>query len=96
MRRSCSLPNGWRRVCAWLVGIALATLLAGAARGDSVVIGIIGDFGSAEDMTDLAITPPGADELDTLDLYHETSGGEAAVARVRREDASRARVAVAG
>ena len=47
MRQSCSLPNGWRRVCAWLVGSALAALLAGAARGDSVVIGIIGDFGSA-------------------------------------------------
>jgi hypothetical protein len=34
--------------------------------------------------TDLAIAPPGEDELDTLDLYHATSGGEAAVARVRR------------
>src|SRR5258706_1444746 len=47
MRASSFLPNGWRRGCAWLVGIALAGLSADAARGDSVVIGIIGDFGSA-------------------------------------------------
>lgn len=43
--------------------------------------------------TDLAITPPSEDELDTLDLYHATGGGEAAVARARREATSRARVA---
>jgi hypothetical protein len=41
--------------------------------------------------TDLAIEPPREDELDTLDLYQVTTGGEAAVARVRREDAARAR-----
>jgi len=41
--------------------------------------------------SDLAIAPPLANELDTLDLYHATSGGEAAVARVRKEDAARAR-----
>jgi hypothetical protein len=46
--------------------------------------------------TDLAIAPPHADELDTLDLCHATSGGEAAVARERREAAARARVAVTG
>jgi len=46
--------------------------------------------------TDLAIAPPGDDELDTLDLYQATSGGEAAVARVRRDDAARARTALAG
>jgi Radical SAM superfamily len=45
--------------------------------------------------TDLAIAPPRDDELDTLDLYQVTSGGEAAVARVRYEDAARARHAVA-
>jgi hypothetical protein len=39
--------------------------------------------------TDLAITPPQADEFDALDLYHATSGGEAALARKRREDAIR-------
>ena len=41
---------------------------------------------------DLAITPPEAAELDTLDLYHATDGGEDALARKRRDDASRARV----
>jgi len=41
--------------------------------------------------TDLAIAPPCDKELDTLDLYQATSGGEAAVARVRRDDAVRAR-----
>jgi hypothetical protein len=45
--------------------------------------------------SDLAIAPPQAGELDTLDLYQVTSGGEAAVARVRREDAARARHAEA-
>ena len=45
--------------------------------------------------TDLAIAPPLADELDTLDLYNVTSGGEAAVARMRQDDAARARHAVA-
>jgi hypothetical protein len=42
--------------------------------------------------TDTAIEPLQADELDTLDLYHATSGGEAAVAKLRREARSRARV----
>jgi hypothetical protein len=40
--------------------------------------------------TDIAITPQ-EDELDTLDLYHATSGGEAALARKRRDDAMRDR-----
>jgi hypothetical protein len=40
--------------------------------------------------TDLAIAPPQADEFDALDLYHVTSGGEAALARKRRGDAIRA------
>jgi hypothetical protein len=40
--------------------------------------------------TDLAIAPPLENELDTLDLYHATSGGEAALARKRRDDAIRA------
>ena len=39
--------------------------------------------------TDLAIAPPQEDELDTLELYHATSGGEAALARKRRDDAIR-------
>jgi Radical SAM superfamily len=39
--------------------------------------------------TDVAITPPKADEFEALDLYHATSGGEAALARKRREDAIR-------
>jgi hypothetical protein len=39
--------------------------------------------------TDLSITPPQADEFESLDLYHATSGGEAALARKRRDDALR-------
>jgi hypothetical protein len=39
--------------------------------------------------SDLAIAPPQADEFDALDLYHATSGGEAALARKRRDDAIR-------
>ena len=40
--------------------------------------------------TDLAIAPPKDQDFDTLDLYHATSGGEAALARTRRDDATRA------
>ena len=39
--------------------------------------------------TDLAIAPPQSDEFDALDLYHATRGGEAALARKRRDDAIR-------
>jgi hypothetical protein len=41
--------------------------------------------------SDLAISAPKADEFDTLDLYHATSGGEAALKRKYRDDAIRAR-----
>ena len=44
--------------------------------------------------SDLAIAPPQADEFEALDLYHATSGGEAALARKRRDDAIRAATAV--
>jgi hypothetical protein len=44
--------------------------------------------------TDLAISPPQADEFDALDLYHATSGGEAALARKYRDDAIRSRAHV--
>jgi hypothetical protein len=40
--------------------------------------------------SDVAIAAPREDELETLELYHATSGGEAALARKRREDAIRA------
>ena len=39
--------------------------------------------------TDLSIAPLREEEFDSLDLYHATSGGEAALARKRREDARR-------
>jgi hypothetical protein len=45
--------------------------------------------------TDLATTAPQDDEFEELDLYHATAGGEAAVARKRRDDAIRARVEAA-
>jgi len=44
---------------------------------------------------DLAITPPTETEANDLDLYHATEGGEAALAKQRRDDASRIRVAEA-
>jgi hypothetical protein len=40
--------------------------------------------------TDVAITPPKADEFEALDLYHATAGGEAALERKRRDEAIRA------
>jgi hypothetical protein len=45
--------------------------------------------------SDLAIAPPQDSEFDTLDLYHATSGGEAALARQRRHDAIRVRAQAA-
>jgi hypothetical protein len=36
--------------------------------------------------TDIAIAPPKADEFEALDLYHETTGGEAALKRKYRDD----------
>ncbi len=41
--------------------------------------------------SDLAIAPPKADEFEALDLYHATTGGEAALKRKYRDDAIRAR-----
>ena len=40
---------------------------------------------------DVSIASPQADEFDNLDLYHATSGGEAVLARKRRDDALRER-----
>lgn len=42
---------------------------------------------------DLAITPPVEEDFETLSLYHATAGGDSALAKKRREDASRTRVA---
>ena len=39
--------------------------------------------------SDIAIAPPQQDEFERLSLYHETTGGEAALARKRRDDAIR-------
>jgi hypothetical protein len=46
--------------------------------------------------TDLAIAPVGEDDSETLSLYHETNGGEAALARQRRQDEIRARAQSSG
>jgi hypothetical protein len=41
---------------------------------------------------DLALTPQSEEEFDALELYRGTSGGDAAVARKRREDRQRAQL----
>jgi hypothetical protein len=46
--------------------------------------------------TDLAISPPTDTEFETLDLYHATAGGTAALARKQRDDALRAKLAATG
>jgi Radical SAM superfamily len=43
--------------------------------------------------TDVSITPPREEEFDSLDLYNATSGGTAALARKRRDDVLRTRLA---
>jgi predicted neuraminidase len=40
--------------------------------------------------SDIAIAAPRQDEFEQLSLYHATAGGEAALARKRRDDAIRA------
>ena len=42
--------------------------------------------------TDLAIAPPSADELETLEMFSVTSGVKAAVAKKQRDDDQRARL----
>ena len=42
---------------------------------------------------DLAIAPPRDDEFEALDLYHATAGGEAALARKRRDETIRDKAA---
>jgi len=44
---------------------------------------------------DLAIAKPKDDEFEALDLYHATTGGEAALARMRRDETIRSKVAAA-
>jgi hypothetical protein len=44
--------------------------------------------------SDLAITPAQADEFETLDLYTQTAGADAALARKRRADAIREKASV--
>src|SRR6476661_5811916 len=39
--------------------------------------------------SDIAIAPPRQDEFEAMALYHETTGGEAALARKRRDDSIR-------
>ena len=43
--------------------------------------------------SDVAIAPPERDEFEKLELYHATSGGEAALARKRRDDSDSRRLA---
>ena len=45
--------------------------------------------------TDIAIAPPQEDEFEAMELYHATTGGEAALARKRRDDSIRGPVRVA-
>ncbi len=54
---------------------------------------ILNEVLAAPDRTiysDLAIEPPRGDEFEALDLYHATSGGEAALARMKLGDSIRA------
>jgi radical SAM superfamily enzyme len=44
---------------------------------------------------DLALTPVDDEDMDKLALFHETAGGEAAVAKVRNEDLARAKLTAA-
>ena len=54
---------------------------------------ILNEVLAAPDRTtysDLAIEPPRGDEFEALELYHATSGGEAALARMKLGDSIRA------
>jgi hypothetical protein len=47
------------------------------------------------DYMDLALSPVVEEDMDKLALFHETAGGEAAIAKVRNEDLARAKAAAA-
>ena len=59
-------------------------------KSKAILKGVLADP-DRESYSDLSIAPPREDEFDSLDLYHATHGGEAALARKRRDDALRAR-----
>ncbi|HMG47917.1 MAG TPA: radical SAM protein [Allosphingosinicella sp.] len=58
----------------------------GFRREKALLKRVLGDP-SRHDYTDLATRPLGHNELEALDLFHETRGGEEAVAKQHRQDA---------
>jgi hypothetical protein len=59
--------------------------LSGYAKGRMVIRRILADP-ARFDYSDLAVSPVAPDELDTLDLFQETAGGTAAVAKMLKQD----------
>jgi len=68
-----SLVKGWHYLLAWRAGMKMIRAIENAP--DRWIY------------SDVAIAPPQADEFEVLALYHATSGGEAALARKRRDEA---------
>jgi len=60
----------------------LARLSPGQGAGEARV-----ERSRAVDYLDDAIRPLGDNELKAMDLFHETRGGEAAVAKIEQQDA---------
>ena len=63
-------------------------ILVGLSTGQGDTQGGVGGTRSM----DIAIAPPNVSEFESLALYHETTGGEAALTRKRRDDTIRARL----
>ncbi|MET1110411.1 MAG: radical SAM protein [Allosphingosinicella sp.] len=59
--------------------------LRGYLRAKALIRRILADP-ARYDYTDIALQPPTADEFDSLDLFQETTGGAAAVAKKIRQD----------
>ena len=79
---------------AWEIITKHARLLYWVAKMGSIRLRIKRDK-NAKTYRDLAMTPPAADELDALELFHDTEGGEAAVEKKRKMDEARAKVQAA-
>jgi hypothetical protein len=98
-------PEGETRAVIRAAARKSARLLSAVSAGDrrqgsGLLVGLSAFSASAESgssapdrmtYTDVSTAPPEVDEVDNLDLYHATSGGEAALARKRRDDALRER-----
>jgi hypothetical protein len=92
-RRASRRPGHARERPVWFelkygleTAVKVVRYLRGYARARAIVKKVTTNP-ARYDYTDLAIKPVTADEIETLDLFHETAGGEAFLAKKAKQDA---------